>query len=293
MKDYTKRGVAKRKSAEHAMLQESASLLTKAASDAEEAKLQAITEDQERSLQLRTANVKAKRGLVGANKVFTEAVNNCLHYVLAEAVFKGIPADDIEKAPYRNVMMAELTEFFASSACNTNTDSHFVKAATEEISIAISEGFDASGSNNDHFNEYSTTVVRELVEHGDCALYDLIESYAPEIEQRTLSAILSSRKHAEQLTEQLEIRQASLVESGTADDKHLTTLALNKIHAKVQPTLFESVFVFVKARHPEESSEIVMQEAACFTSMLEGANLMGVLDDIDKRALVRRLASGK
>lgn len=299
MADFTSRGIAKRKAAQKQMLTESANEILKERKEKEQAEFDAIRESREEHFQRTSLKAKQKRQSAKALKEYSETIKNCTRLVITEMVFQGIPASKEEKEPYRNSIMTELTEFFQSSVCNFDTkDNQIVALIAEEVGLQVSEGFDISGKNNDNFTEYAESLTQRLIEDDSSTVNQIIKKYAPVIEERTLSSILAAQQHSEKLSDILETKADELSES-TVNDKRLTEVALQKVHKKVSPTLFESVFKFVKRRAQADESlqevtnEMIMQEASCFMSMLEGANVVGVLPEMNMRSLATQLSERK
>lgn len=295
MSDFTTRGFAKRRAAQKQMIAETTANMRQDKQAEEEASARAITESGEKHFQFATAKTKSTRLKSKAAKEFSNVVTECVQQVLSETVYQGIPASEDEKAPYKSGIMTELTEFFTSPVCDYTGESHFIKAVSEEVSVLISEGFDATGTHNDNFKAYSLATITEAMEDNSTVLSSIVEEYASMIEQRTLGAILAAQRQATSLSEALELRVSTLSEAA-ANDEHLTKLALAKVHAKVKPTLFESVFTFIKRRLPEgntATNDEVMQEAACFTSMLEAAHLTGVSSPTNMNDFLNKLCSDK
>lgn len=295
MSDFTRRGIAKRKAAQKQMLTEAANTILANRENEAQAQANSLKEAGVNSFNFAAAGRRQKRQGTVALKEYNEVVHACVQRILAETVFNGIPADKEEKAPYHSSIIEELTVFF-KEACEYSKDNALVVALSEEVGLLVSEGFDVTGGDNSNFKEYALKLVEGALANAESPIIALTEQYSTVTSERTLQAIIASQEQAEQLSAVLSAKVGSLSES-VAQDKHLAEVALKKVYSKVTPTLFESVFTFIKRKLTEQeefkdvTNEQIMQEATCYLSMLEGAHAMGVLPKMRMSEFVKKLTA--
>jgi hypothetical protein len=205
-------------------------------------------------------------------------------HAMGELVYRALPLDEAEKAPFREAVLSQTVEMVKSLG-----DWNLTKTGTDLLEAA---GIAADSVESHDLLEVQAAVA-ESVASGE--LSALIERVGAEVENRVIAALADSRERSMETEQRL--AEATALATGDAE---LDQTRIRRAQRSAPPTLIEALFVanrrmLSEGTGQEVAAPVLMIEAVSQYTLLEALSSIGVitLEKLDVENVARRLVSRK
>ena len=197
------------------------------------------------------------------------AVKKSFYRLLGETVFKALPLEESEKAPFRSIVLSQTAELAEAVAGISEDFSPVAENLLEAAQSIVNKNSDDVTS-----LENIEVLTTETLDTDD-ELNDLVAETGRTVEERTIEAIVATQKRTAELEEALS--------EAASGDAELDATVRRRIESTRVPTLLESLFVANHRSLHESGGEaigqdIVMTEAVCQYVLVETFSALGLMN---------------
>ena len=205
--------------------------------------------------------------------------------VIAETVFRALPLDAHEKAPFHETVIAQTREIITQLPSADWKLSPLGEALLDESIAVVDRTADAGYVG--YLADLKTAMLAENT------IGALVEDASTQIMERVVEAVVNSRERAAELED-------TLAESADSDAE-LTALRQSRLLKENVPSIMESLFI-ANSRSLNEGtggaqldSNLIMVEAVCQYALIETLSAVGIMDlsSTEATMLARRLQNTK